>query len=238
MPALKASLINFSGAMTRPLFCDATVVIDVLRATTVIACALAHGARDIVPVADVETARRLARSTDGALLGGEQGNVRPAGFDLGNSPAEYDSRVADRTVILRTTNGTRAIEACRSSRTLWCGALVNASAIVRALAAAEIKTAALVCAGQDGAFSLEDFVCAGAFLDGLTALREIASGDEAIAAQELFRSYRRRLGKLLAKADHARVLQRAGFGDDVAFAAQIDLYDVLPAMREGRIVAS
>ena len=90
---------------------SAVVVIDVLRATTVIACALANGAREIVPVAGVEEAWALARrSSPTALLGGEINNVRIDGFDFGNSPLEYAAhRVRDARIVLHTTNGTHAV---------------------------------------------------------------------------------------------------------------------------------
>ncbi|HVQ25786.1 MAG TPA: 2-phosphosulfolactate phosphatase, partial [Planctomycetota bacterium] len=85
------------------------VVIDVLRATSTIARALASGCAGVLPVAELEQAAARARSL-GALLGGERGGLAPSGFDLGNSPRSYDaSACAGRLVVLSTTNGSRAI---------------------------------------------------------------------------------------------------------------------------------
>ena len=216
----------------------AVIVIDVLRATTVIVCALANGAREVIPVAGVDAARDLAKSRGGALLGGEERNERIPGFDFGNSPQEYDARVREKTVVLRTTNGTRALQAFRGVSPVWCGAFANASAIVRALARPAVSSATLVCAGQAGEFSLEDFVCAGALVDGIGSLRETHGDDEAIAARELFRANRGALAALLEQGNHALALRRAGFGSDIPFAAKLDRYDVLPALEDGAVVAS
>ena len=214
------------------------VVIDVLRATTVIVCALANGAREIIPVGDPKTARHLARSIDGALLGGEQHNRRIPGFDLGNSPLEYDARVLGKTVIMHTTNGTRVLEALSGGNLIWCGAFANASTIARALCRPDIAAAKFVCAGQAGEFSLEDFVCAGAFIDAVSALRQTICDDEAIAARELFRAHRSSLAALVRVGNHAKALENDGLGADVAFSTVLDRYDVLPQLEGGRITAS
>lgn len=143
-------------------------MIDVLRASTTMITALANGAERVVPVADVEAARRLARACGpAALLGGERGGVRLAGFDLGNSPREYSAaRVAGRTIVITTTNGTAALAAARGAREILVAAIVNraaAAAAIRRLAGAD-EDVHLVCAGTDGRVSAEDVLAAGAIL--------------------------------------------------------------------------
>src|SRR5262245_39532454 len=100
------------------------VVIDVLRATTTIVQALATGAKEIVPLQEVDEARRLAEKLgEGAILGGERGGVLIPGFDLGNSPAEYTAaKVAGKTVVFTTTNGTRALQRCKMAERVLIGA--------------------------------------------------------------------------------------------------------------------
>jgi 2-phosphosulfolactate phosphatase len=232
---IRAHVVHFDRLVERAV--GAFVVIDVLRATTAIVCALANGAREIVPVAAVEAARERAASL-GALLGGEENNAKIEGFDFGNSPREYDERVRDRTIVLRTTNGTRALEALRGEAPVVCGAFANLSSVVRALGDPSIATVTLVCAGQAGEFSLEDFACAGAIVDGLEGLREVRCDDEAIAARELFRARRHDLAALLHLGNHARSLQRAGYAGDIDFAAQIDRYDVLPTLSGDSVAAA
>jgi len=146
------------------------VVIDVLRASTTIATALAHGATSVVPRRSIEDALAAAADRPGAVLGGERGGVKIAGFDLGNSPLEYTSeRVGDRPVVITTTNGTAAIAACREAATILVGSIVNRSAVAKAARglAAELGCEAvhLVCAGTDGEVTEEDLLAAGGILD-------------------------------------------------------------------------
>lgn len=146
------------------------VVIDVLRASTTISTALANGAARVRPVADVAEARGLAAALGpDTLLGGERGGVRIDGFDLGNSPLEYTrDRVAGRPIVITTTNGTAALDACRAAREIVVGAIVNRTAVaaaVRRLAAeGGVGDVHLVCAGTDGAVTAEDVLAAGAIL--------------------------------------------------------------------------
>src|ERR1700722_10394445 len=143
------------------------VVIDVLRATSTIVTALEHGAAGIVPVREADEAivvmRRLGRER--SLLCGERDSRLIAGFDLDNSPASYTrERVAGKTLILTTTNGTRALlEAARGNSTVYCAALLNRAAIVERLVAAK-GDAFILCAGNEGALSFEDTLCAGAIV--------------------------------------------------------------------------
>src|SRR5476651_2144259 len=117
------------------------VVIDVLRATSSIVTALDNGAAGIVPVREADEAivvmRRLGRER--ALLCGERESRLIAGFDLDNSPASYTrERVEGKTLVLTTTNGTRAlVEAARGNGSVYCAALLNRAAIAEQLAAAE-----------------------------------------------------------------------------------------------------
>ena len=121
------------------------VVIDVLRATTTIVHALAAGAKEVVPCLEVEEARRVAGELGSeAITGGERGGKQIPGFDLGNSPAEYSrERVAGKTVVFTTTNGTRAMLCCKQARRVLLGAFVNFSAVCRELAEARADRASL-----------------------------------------------------------------------------------------------
>ena len=125
------------------------VVLDVLRATSTIASALASGARGVEPAGTLEQATARARAT-GALLGGEREGLRPEGFDLGNSPCEYDARCADRELVLSTTNGTQAVLAARGSRRILAGSLLNVEATARALIAGGAQEVLLLCSGSRG----------------------------------------------------------------------------------------
>lgn len=170
------------------------VVIDVLRASTTMITALACGADRVVPVADVDEARRRADELGGgALLGGERGGLPLPGFDLGNSPREYTAdRVAGRTVVITTTNGTAALHASREAREIVVGAIVNRAAVaeaVRRLAGEAGGVVHLVCAGTEGLVSAEDVLAAGAILDAAAAAGRDESLDE--SAREALAWFRR-----------------------------------------------
>jgi 2-phosphosulfolactate phosphatase len=186
------------------------VVIDVLRASTTIVTALAHGAAGVRPVLTIAEARALAAGggpVSDLLLGGERGGLRIDGFDLGNSPLEYaPARVAGRRIVITTTNGTAALDASRAAAEVLIGAIVNRSAVAaraRALAFGHgVADIHLVCAGTDGQVTEEDLLTAGAILDAASRLPD-ADGDRldatATAALDTFR------GVLTASAEEGHV---------------------------------
>ncbi|HUZ49941.1 MAG TPA: 2-phosphosulfolactate phosphatase [Candidatus Dormibacteraeota bacterium] len=218
---------------------EAVVVIDVLRATTVVAVALANGAQGVIPVRSVDQARELAASGPGYLLGGEFENRRIAGFDCGNSPFDYATSVVEgRRVVLRTTNGTQAFAALAGLDTaILCAAFVNVAAVVAHLKRQRYRSVAFLCAGQDERFSLEDFVCAGAIVHALGEDDpHVRIDDAGLAARALFEQERFSLLALLAIGNHAEDLRAVGAQADIAFAAQLDLLDVVPIMRDGMLI--
>ena len=109
------------------------IVVDVIRATTTLAVMFERGCRRVVVAPDITTARATRGRLPRALLAGEVNGAAPAGFDLGNSPAEVAAfPLADREVVFATTNGTRALRACANARTVYAGSLRNASAVCAA----------------------------------------------------------------------------------------------------------
>jgi 2-phosphosulfolactate phosphatase len=215
------------------------VVIDVLRATTSIVHAMSEGAEKIIPVATIETATRLAASLDRRtrLLCGERDGERVDGFDLGNSPGEYTSEaVAGKTLILTTTNGTDAMARLEGAREVVVCAFANVSAAAQHVRGeAELLVA---CAGDAGAFSLEDAVCAGHLV---ARLRDLEDGDfdlndGAAACESLYAVHRDAVADCLRASSHGRRLVGLGFGDDIEIAARIDSHAAVPVIREGRIV--
>lgn len=217
------------------------VVIDVLRASTTMITMLAQGAARIVPVADVDEARRLAASlTPTPLLGGERGGIRISGFDLGNSPLEYTAgRVAGRTVVITTTNGTAALRASHDAREVIVGALVNRSAVAAAVRRLAVRgdRVHLVCAGTDGAISAEDVLAAGAILDAAAGDGAGDALDE--PAREALAFFRRvaahgdvpaRLVDEFRRSPGGSNLIDLGMEIDLPVAAAIDAIGVVPRL--------
>jgi 2-phosphosulfolactate phosphatase len=221
------------------------VVIDVLRASTTIASALHAGAERIECVLTVEEAKARAvtlRQNEGVagraaaevVLGGERGGLRPEGFDLGNSPSEYEAkRVRGRVVVFSTTNGTAALARAALARRVVVGALVNCSRIIEALAHEE-GMVHLLAAGTREEVSLEDVVAAGAIAEGLIERggREASSDDGvrvAISAWREARARPRGVIEALEESRGGRNLARLGLSADIAACAAVDAVPVLPA---------
>jgi 2-phosphosulfolactate phosphatase len=222
-----------------PLGGVSAVVIDVVRASTTIVTALAHGARGVLPVATPAEAVERARRGPGsaALLGGERGGAPPPGFDCGNSPAEYTAeRVTGRTVVFTTTNGTRALLAVAGAKRVAVGGFVNAAAVARWLDR-EPGDALLVCSGESGRFCLEDATCAGLLVERLRAAwPEAPLSDAARAAGALYRHYADRLEVMLEDAAWAQMLVTQGRGDDLPLCVALDAFEVVPIARDGLLV--
>jgi 2-phosphosulfolactate phosphatase len=196
------------------------IVVDVLRATSTIAQALASGYERVLCVGEIEEARRLRASTPGSLVGGERDAKRIDGFDVGASPREFlEARVS--TLILSTTNGTRAVLfAAAQAEEVVLGSLLNLEAVARH-AARRGGDVAVVCAGFKDAFALDDAYCAGR----IVALLEGARTDAAVAAARLAASFPSSLEGL-----NARTYGPPGLEDDIRFCARESVLDVVPRL--------
>ncbi len=212
------------------------LVVDILRTTTTIIAAMANGARSIVPTQTAEDALKVARNLrrDDVLLAGERNAERIQGFELGNSPLEMaPDTVAGRTIVMATTNGTPAIVAAEGGAPVVVGAATNFTAAIERLrreldARGEL---AILCAGRERMFSLEDAYAAGRFAQQLipgSARRSADLNDGAIAALELVRRYGDRWKRAVSASAAGRHLRRLSFRDDVTAASDVDAHDVVP----------
>ncbi|MGE5231618.1 MAG: 2-phosphosulfolactate phosphatase [Deltaproteobacteria bacterium] len=217
-------------------------VIDVLRATTAMCAALYHGARALIPVASTEEALRLAQTIGSAdvLLAGEKNSVRIPGFALGNSPLEMTvAAVKGKTLIVTTTNGTKALLAAQGAALVYAAAAANLTAAgERARRALEEQRDILIlCAGREAAFGLDDAYCAGRLAVAALGGRKPRRGlnDAALASLDLVRRYGENWQRPLSYSRAGRELVRLGFRDDVLDAARMDAYPVLPLFHERRV---
>lgn len=217
------------------------LVIDVLRASTTIAVALANGARAVIPLDSTEDVVTRAKAFDRSevRLAGERQMRAIPGFDLGNSPREFTREsVEGKTVLLTTTNGTGAIGVVQGARDVVIGSYVNFSAVLAMLRAALRggTDIAIVCAGRDKQFSLEDAACAGRFVHHVARrLSDVALNDAALAAMLIDRRYSDNILRLFSASAHGRALSEAGFGDDLADSAAVDSYPVIPLYQDRQI---
>jgi 2-phosphosulfolactate phosphatase len=227
------------------------VVIDVLRASTTIVYALEAGAREVVPCVEVDEARRIASQfpPDEVVLGGERNGLPIDGFDLGNSPEEYlPERVAGKTVVFTTSNGTRAIERCRAARRVLIGAFVNATAVYQQLL--EEEQVHLVCAGTRGRVGRDDVLMAGLLVERLQRQSGLIYelNVQAITARENWLASfpvpvalggeplePERLAEELFKSPGGENLASIGLAEDIVTAACLDAFAIVPELVPGQL---
>jgi len=208
--------VAFTSAEAAPA--PVGIVVDVLRATSTIAQALAAGYRRVLCCAEIEEALTLRAELPDALVGGERNAVLVDGFDVGASPREFLEARAD-TLILSTTNGTRAIlETAERCQEVVLGSLLNLAAVARVAAGGD---AVVVCAGFKGAFALDDAYCAGRIVQLVHSQRT----DAAIAAEVIARAFPTALEAL-----NARTYGPPGLEEDIAYCAHEDRLDVVPRL--------
>lgn len=209
------------------------VAVDVLRATTTIVHALAAGCIAVRPCAEIDEARRLADELPAGkvLLGGERGGRPLPGFDLGNSPREYTPRrCKGTTLVLTTSNGTRAILRAAEAERVLVAAFVNYSAVCEQICL-DPRPLHIVCAGNDGEPCLEDTLLAGALVDFLCEETEVRLNDSARLAWDCFENHGRILAGALEVSNGGTGLRALGCADDIAAAAEVDRFALVPELR-------
>jgi 2-phosphosulfolactate phosphatase len=216
-------------------------MIDVLRASTTIAVALENGARAVIPFESSEEAVSRSKQLErGAFrLAGERRMLKMDGFDLGNSPVEHTREAVEgKTVLLTTTNGTRALLALQGARDVVVASYVNLTAVGAMLRTALRGGAdiTIVCAGHDRQFALEDAACAGRFVHHVSKrLTGVDVNDAALASSLIDKKYGDNLMRLFDTAAHGRALAAAGFGEDLSVCAAVDSYPVVPIYQDRQI---
>ncbi len=210
---------------TRDLSGTTCVVFDVLRATSSMVTALAHGVAEIHPVCTIDEAQALKSQLPNVVLGGErQGDLIP-GFDIGNSPSEY-TNLRGRRIVTTTTNGTVALRACELADRVLVGALLNLGALAETLRASMPKSVLLVCAGTFETFALEDAYAAGRLIPELPATSR-SDAAHTVAAMAL--QYPNAL-EALEVARNGRALKSTGRRADVEWCAQVSRFNVVGQM--------
>ncbi len=217
------------------------VVLDVLFATSTMVTALAHGASAVVPAAGEAAARAAAAgyAPGSFVIAGELYAETIEGFAPPTPLALAEQKLAGRTLIYSTTNGTVAINACAGAANVYCGALLNGRALAeRILAAHPDQTVLLVCSGSMNNFNLEDFYGAGYLVDLLAErIGERADfSDAARAARALFRHCAPEASLLECRV--GKMMVGRGLEHEVRYAARLSALDVVPRLEDGRLVAA
>ncbi len=221
------------------LFDRAVVVIDILRATSVIIHAMSQGAMEIIPVSTVEDAFQMAKAFPRGfiLLGGEKESKNIPGFDLGNSPREYVAeRVKGKKLILTTTNGTKAFHLVSSGKEILVGSFFNIGTIAQKCLELD-KDLLIFPSGDEGNFSLEDTICGGMLIQLITgtAERPVTLTDASECAKILYERFKDNLVEAFYLSRHGRELINRGFEEDLAYCARVDAIPLIPTFRDGVI---
>lgn len=216
------------------------VAFDVFRATSTIITVLEKKCAGVIPAVSVEEAyvkaREMSNCNKNILLAGELHGIKVPGMDFGNSPVEYlEADIANKILILSTSNGTHAIRNAQGASKIIIGALLNARAVAWKLIE-EGRDVVFGCAGRLGEFSLEDFVAAGAVAHYIKEkVPGVESTDPVMAAEACFVSYQEDLTDFLRGGKHGRYLEKIGFEEDIYFCTRLNVSRSVPEFRDGKI---
>ncbi len=211
------------------------VVIDVLRATSAICTAFAHGVAKIIPVATVEEAEEYLKK--GYLVGAERNGEIVDGFSFGNSPFSYmGEKIKGETIVLTTTNGTQAIHISKHAENVVIGSLINLNALCEWLLEKN-EDVLILCSGWKDKFNLEDTICAGAIAEVL-----IGTGiyhyheDTTVAARYLFKSAEQSYFGFLRASSHRKRLKKLNLNKDIIYSLTPNQVTNVPILKDGVLV--
>lgn len=210
------------------------VVIDILRATSSIVYGIDNGAAAIIPVAQVEDCLNYADK--GFLLAAERNGEVVEGYDFGNSPFSYTAeKVAGKTVVLTTTNGTKALHLARKAHQVVIGSFLNLQALSEWLKTQE-RDVLLLCAGWKDQFNLEDTLFAGAVVNQLKSSFSPAD-DASVAAEDLYLLAKDNLRAYVGKSSHSHRMVALNIEEDVKFCLQQNICEAIPVLVGDSLVA-
>ena len=212
------------------------VVVDVLRATSVISTAFMEGVKAIIPVQNLDEALEY-KGKEGCIVAAER-NAKPIeGFDYGNSPFHYiNADVEGKTLVLTTTNGTKAIYNAKEHKVLTAS-YINIEAVAQHLIE-EHNDVILLCSGWKGVFNLEDPIFAGSLAKLLLESGRYESNcDSLFASMQLLKSADGNLFTYLSDSSHRRRLKSLNMEDDTRFCLAPPVKsDIIPILKDGKLV--
>jgi len=215
---------------------DIVVVIDVLRATSAICAAFDNGIKKVIPVSTVEAAIEYKRKKDYIVAAERKGQIVD-GFKFGNSPYSYmNESIKGKTLVLTTTNGTKAFHTAKDAKHLIIGSLINLDAVCDYLLK-EYKNVMILASGWQNKFCLEDTICAGAIVEKLLSTGKfISEDDSSIAAKYLFLSARDNIFGYLKASSHRRRLRALNLNEDIKYCLTPNQTDVVPVRENDYLV--
>ena len=222
-----------------PLYADRksiVVVVDVLRATSAMCTAFHHGMDRIIPVSTVEEALDY-RDEEDHILAAERNGKQVRGFDFGNSPLQYQEHdVKGKTLVMTTTNGTRAINIAKRDHQVVIGSFLNIDALTDWLAK-QNKDVVVLCAGWKDDFCFEDALFAGALSEKLLKTKLFESdSDSANGSRMIYIRAKDDMFRFLGVSQHRKRLAHLNIEDDVKFCLQENITTVIPVLKRDELV--
>lgn len=208
----------------------AVVVVDILRATSCMTTAFAHGIDHIKPFAKLDDC--LGMRAQGYYTAGERDGKKVEGCDFGNSPFEYmQENVRGKKIAFTTTNGTQAIAKSEGAKEIIIGSFLNLKPVVDHLEQSA-NNVLVVCAGWKGKVNLEDTLFAGALVESLKDIIE-PDCDAPLLAQHLYNLAKNNLVGFLQNSSHVKRLAKLNIHKDIEFCLTPNQYNVLPTLKNG-----
>ncbi len=213
------------------------VVVDVLRATSAICTAFDLGVKSIIPVSMIEDALEYKGRKNHLLAAERNGNI-VSGFDIGNSPTEYQKiDFSGQTLVLTTTNGTKAINIAKVNHQVVIGAFLNIDSLASYLQSQQ-KDIIILCAGWKDDFCLEDTIFAGALPEKLTTTNQFYfENDSTINALLLYQQAKANLFDFLSNSQHRKRLEHLGIENDINYCLEPNKTSVIPILSNGNLVS-
>lgn len=211
------------------------IIIDILRATSVIVTALDNGCTEVIPVLNVEDAKAIVKENrEKYILGGERNALKIEGFDFSNSPLDYTKKVAqDKILVMTTTNGTKAINGAVKGKNILIGAMINAKAVAHK--AIELDNdLVIINSGTNGEFSIDDFICSGYIIDCILNEMNAKLSDIAVTSHYIYEKNKDILG-FLNKAKHYSILKNLGLIEDIKYCCTKDITNIVPEFHNYKI---
>ena len=234
---MRIDVIDVAGNITEERVQGKTaIIIDVLRATSVMVTALANGVNAIYPYRDIESVLENSKGDKNPLLCGERKGLKIDGFDCGNSPLEYPRELVEgRNMFMTTSNGTRAIErTATGAERIYISAFLNVGRVAEQIVADD-KDVVIICSGTDDNFSLDDALCAGEIIKRVCEKKEVQLSDMAIGLKFIAENSKD-IPTTLTGTKHYEYLKSIGFTGDMEHCFSMDKYNILPVYESGKII--
>lgn len=211
------------------------VIVDMLRATSVITTAMNNGCKEVIPVLTIEEALEIAGGDRKKyILGGERNALKIPGFDCSNSPLEYTKEIVkNKILVMTTTNGTKAIKRSTAARNMLIGALINAAKVADSLVSLE-NDITIVNSGTSGQFSMDDFICSGYIIKCILEKREVELTDVSKTALYVYDKNPDIVG-FIQNASHYKRIQQLNLYDDLKYCCKKDIIKCVPQYLDGVI---